>query len=137
MATMSALKATVVDIESGQPRTSDEPEVMIDPDALWREYEKNPYAADASYLNRAFAIEFRPFQIVRLPNGLPTFVYRAWGHVRIRACAAGSDIDKVAVLARGIDSAVIVRGTCDGLVDGVVHLSGCTIVDPACVIDAA
>jgi hypothetical protein len=137
MATMSALKATVVDIESGQPRPSDEPEVMIDADALWRDYTANPYAADAKYLNRAFAIELHPFQIVRLPSGLPAFVYRAWGNVRIRAFTADSERDTIATLAKGFDSAVIVRGMCEGLVDGVVRLTACTVVDPACVTDRA
>ena len=137
MATMSALKATVVDIESGQPRTSNEPEVMIHADALWRDYAANPYAADAKYLNRAFAIELHPFQIMRLPNGSPALVYRAWGHVRIRAFAADSELDTIAALAKGFDSAVIVRGVCDGLSDGAVRLTACTIVDPACVVDPA
>jgi len=137
MATVSALRATVVDIESGQPRTSNEPDVLINADALWRDYATNPYAADGTYLNRAFATELRPFQIVRLPNGSPTFAYRAWGRIRIRAFAADSEIDKIAGLVKELDSAVVVRGTCDGLVDGVVLLSGCTLVDPACVIDAA
>jgi hypothetical protein len=137
MATMSALKATVVDIESGQPRTSNEPEVMIDADALWRDYATNPYAADAKYLNRALAIELRPFRIVRLPNGLPTFVYQAWGRIRIRAFAGDSEIDKIAVLAKELDSAVILRGACEGLADGVVLLGACTLVDPASVSDAA
>jgi len=116
--------------------THPEPEVLVDADALWRDYVANPYAADKKYLNREFGLQLRPFQIVRLPNGNPTFMYRAWGESRIRAFVLESEIDRIAVLAKEIDSAVIVRGTCGGFVDGVVRMTDCAIVDPVSVIDA-
>jgi hypothetical protein len=112
-----------------------EPEALVDADALWRDYVANPYAADKKYLNRQFGVELRPFQIVRLPNGNPTFMYRAWGELRIRAFVLDTDIEKIAVLIKEIDSGVVVRGICDGFVDGVVRMTGCTIVDPANVIE--
>jgi hypothetical protein len=113
-----------------------EHDVLVDADALWRDYVANPYAADKKYLNRQFGVELRPFQIVRLPDGNPTFTYRAWGELRIRALVFESEIDKIAILAKEIDSAIVIRGTCGGYVDGVVCMTGCTLVDPAHVIDA-
>jgi hypothetical protein len=114
-----------------------EPEVLVAADALWRDYVANPYAADGKYLNRQFGVELRPFQIVRLPNGNPTFTYRAWGELRIRAFVLESEVERIAVLTKEIDSAVIVRGTCDGFVEGTVWMTGCTIVDPVNVIETA
>jgi hypothetical protein len=111
-------------------------EVMVDVDALWKDYLANPFSADRKYLDRQFALELRPFQIARLPDGSPTVVYRAWGTQRIRILFLESEVDKIARLAREIDSAIVVHGTCDGLEDGYVRMSGCTVVDPANVIDA-
>jgi hypothetical protein len=113
------------------------PEALVDADSLWIDYVGNPYAADRTYLNREFGIELRPFQIVRLPDGLPTFIYRAFGELRIHAFVLESEIEKIAVLVKEIDSAVVIRGTCDGYAEGVVRMTRCTIVDPASVIDAA
>ena len=114
-----------------------DPEVLVDADALWREYVGNPYAADRSYLNREFGVELRPFHIVRLPNGHPSFSYRAWGELRIHALVLESEIEKIAALVKEIDTAVVIRGTCEGYADGVVRMTGCAIIDPASVIDAA
>ena len=105
------------------------PEVMVDVDALWKDYVANPFAADKKYLNREFVVELRPFKIERLPDGTATFLYRAWGEARIRALLQQPEIDKLALLEKGIDSAVVVQGTCDGLTDGLVRISRCTIVD--------
>jgi len=113
-----------------------EADVLVDADALWRDYVANPYAADKKYLNRQFGVELRPFQIVRLPDGTPTFIYRAWGELRIRALVLESEIDKIAVLTKEIDSAIVIHGTCGGSADGVVCMTGCTLVDAANVIDA-
>ena len=52
-------------------------DVLVDTDALWRDYFANPFSADKKYLNRRFAIELRPFQIARLQDGSPIFLYRA------------------------------------------------------------
>ena len=112
------------------------PEVMVDVDALWRDYVANPFSADTKYLNRQFAVELRPFQIARLPDGSPTFLYRAWGEARVRALFQTSEVDKIAVLAKGIDSAVVIHGTCDGLKEGLVRMSQCVIIDHAQVITA-
>jgi hypothetical protein len=114
-----------------------EPEVLVDADTLWRDYVGNPYAADRKYLHREFGVELRPFQIVRLPDGRPTFTYRAFGELRIHALVGESEIEKIAVLVKEIDSAVVIRGTCEGYADGVVRMSGCLIIDSASVIDAA
>jgi hypothetical protein len=114
-----------------------EPQVLVNADALWRDYVGNPYAADRTYLNREFAVELRPFQIVRLPDGLPTFAYRAWGELRIHAFVLESEIETIAALVKEIDSAVVIRGTCEGYAEGVVRMTCCTIVDPASVVDAA
>jgi hypothetical protein len=114
---------------------ADGTEVLVDADALWRDYFGNPFSADTKYLSRQFALELRPFQIARLPDGSPTFLYRAWGETRIRALFQASEVDKIAVLAKGIDSAVIIRGTCDGLKDGMVRMSQCTIDDHAQVVE--
>ena len=111
-------------------------EVMVDADALWKDYLANPFSADRKYLDRQFALELRPFQIARLPNGSPTVVYRAWGMQRIGVLFLESEIDKIAELARDIDSAIVVHGTCDGLEDGYVRMSRCTVVDPANVMNA-
>ena len=111
------------------------PEVLLEADAVWKDYVINPFSADTKYLNRRFAVELRPFQIARLPDGSPTFLYRAWGEVRIRALFQTSEVDKMAVLDKGIDSAVVISGTCDGLKDGVVRMSHCVIVDPTQVVD--
>ena len=113
----------------------DGPEVLLEADALWKDYVTNPFSADKKYLNRRFAVELRPFQIARLPDGSPTFLYRAWGEVRIRALFQTSEVDKILVLNKGIDSAVVIHGTCDGLKDGMVRMSQCMIVDSAQVID--
>lgn len=113
----------------------DDPEVLLEADAVWKDYVINPFSADTKYLNRRFAVELRPFQIARLPDGSPTFLYRAWGEVRIRALFQASEVDKMAKLDKGIDSAVVIHGTCDGLKDGVVRMSQCMIVDQAQVID--
>ena len=114
-----------------------DPEVLVDADTLWRDYAGNPYAADRTYLNREFGIELRPFQIVRLPDGLPSFIYRAFGELRIHAFVLESDIERIAALVKEIDSAVVIRGTCEGYAEGVVRMTRCTIVDPASIIDAA
>ena len=114
--------------------TNPEPEVLVDADALWRDYAANPYAADKKYLNRQFGLQLRPFHIFRLPDGNPTFMYRAWGELRIHAFMLESEIDRIAVFAKEIDSAVIVRGTCGGFADGVVRMTDCAIVDPACLV---
>ena len=111
-------------------------DVLVDTDALWRDYFANPFSADKKYLNRRFAIELRPFQIARLPDGSPIFLYRAWGETRIRALFQASELDKIAVLDKGIDSAVVIQGTCDGLNEGIVRMSECAIVDLAQVVDA-
>ena len=113
----------------------DGPEVLLEADAVWKDYVINPFSADTKYLNRRFAVELRPFQIARLPDGSPTFLYKAWGEVRIRGLLQTSEVDKIAVLAKGIDSAVVIHGTCDGLKDGVVRMSQCVIVDPTQVVD--
>jgi hypothetical protein len=115
---------------------AEDPEVLVDADALWRDYMANPFSADKKYLKRQFAVQLRPFQIARLPDGNPTFLYRAWGEERIRALFQNSEVDRISVLERGIDSAVVIFGTCDGLKDGAVRMSGCTIDDSAQVIDA-
>jgi hypothetical protein len=112
------------------------PEVLVDADGLWRDYFGNPFSADTKYLNRQFAVELRPFQIARLPDGSPTFLYRAWGETRIRASFQASEVHKIAVLNKGIDSAIVIRGTCDGLQEGIVRMSQCTIDDQAQVIAA-
>ena len=114
----------------------DSPEVMVDADALWRDYVANPFSADKKYLNRQFAVQLRPFQIARLPDGSPSFLYRAWGEARIRARFQTSELDKISVMEKGIDSAVVIQGTCEGLKDGAVRMSECMIVDSAHVIDA-
>ena len=111
------------------------PEVLLEADAVWKDYVINPFSADTKYLNRRFAVELRPFQIARLPDGSPTFLYRAWGEVRIRALFQTSEVDKMAALDKGIDSAVVIHGTCDGLKDGVVRMSQCLIIDQTQVID--
>lgn len=113
----------------------DDAEVLLEADAVWKDYVINPFSADTKYLNRRFAVELRPFQIARLPDGSPTFLYRAWGEVRIRALLQTSEVGKIAVLDKGIDSAVVIHGTCDGLKDGVVRMSQCVIVDPTHVVD--
>ena len=113
-----------------------QPEVLVDADVLWRDYVANPYAADNKYLHRQFGTELRPFQIVRLPDGNPTFIYRAWGELRIRAFVLESEIEKIARLTKEIDSAIVIFGTCDGYADGVVRMTACTLVDRASVIDA-
>lgn len=112
------------------------PEVLVDADALWKDYFVNPFSADEKYLHRQFAVELRPFQIARLPNGDPTVVYKAWGTQRIRVLFLESEIEKITQFAKQIDSAIIIHGTCDGLEDGFVRMSRCTVVDPASVIDA-
>ena len=112
------------------------PEVLVDADALWKDYLANPFSADKKYLDRQFAVELRPFQIARLPNGSPTAVYRAWGTQRIRALFLESEIDKITQLVKEIDSAIVIHGTCEGLEDGYVRMSRCTLVDPANVMDA-
>jgi hypothetical protein len=114
---------------------SETQEVMVDADALWKDYVANPFSADKKYLDRQFAVELRPFQIARLPGGSPTVVYKAWGTQRIRVLFLESEIDKITQLAKEIDSAIVVHGTCDGLEDGYVRMSRCTVVDPANVID--
>src|SRR5438309_3974139 len=111
-------------------------DALLDVDALWKDYVANPFAADKKYLNQAFVVELRPFKIERLPDGTPTFLYRAWGEARIRALLQQSEIDKIASVEKGIDSAVVIQGTCDGLKDGLVRMSGCTIVDDAVIVDA-
>ena len=110
-------------------------EVLVDADALWRDYMANPFSADRKYLNQQFALQLRPFHIARLPDGSPAFLYRAWGEARIRALFQASEVDKILVMDRGIDSAIVIHGTCDGLKDGVVRMSQCMIVDPTEVID--
>jgi tRNA_anti-like len=111
-------------------------EVLVNADALWKDYLANPFSADKKYLDRQFAVELRPFQIARLPNGSPMVVYRAWGTQRIRALFLESEIDKITQLTKEIDSAIVVHGTCEGLEDGYVRMRCCTLVDPAHVIDA-
>ena len=112
------------------------PEVLVNADALWKDYLANPFSADTKYLDRQFALELRPFQIARLPNGSPTVVYRAWGTPRICALFLESEIDKITQFAKEIDSAIVIHGTCEGLEDGHVRMTRCTVVDPASVIDA-
>jgi hypothetical protein len=112
------------------------PEILVNADALWKDYLANPFSADKKYLDRQFAVELRPFHIARLPNGNATVVYRAWGMQRIRALFLESEIEKITRLVREIDSAIVIHGTCEGLEDGYVRLSRCTVVDSANVIDA-
>lgn len=133
MAVVSVLEAQVVDLDSHR-RLLGEPEVMIGADNLWRDYTANPYSADNTYLNRDFAIELRPYHIVRLPNGMPTFVYRAWGKPRIQVFLLESELDKIALLTRTIDSPIAVRGTCDGFRDNIVRMNRCTLIDPANIV---
>jgi hypothetical protein len=109
---------------------------MVNADALWKDYLANPFSADKKYLDRQFALELRPFQIARLPNGSPTVVYRAWGMQRIRAMFLESETEKITQFPKEIDSAIVIHGTCDGLEDGFVRMIRCTVVDPANVIDA-
>ncbi len=109
---------------------------MVNADALWKDYLANPFSADKKYLDRRFAVELRPFHIARLPNGSPTVVYRAWGMQRIRALFLESETEKITQLVKEIDSAVVIHGTCEGLEDGYVRLTRCTLVDPANVVDA-
>ena len=78
----------------------------------------------------------KPFHIARLPNGSPTVVYRAWGMQRIRALFLESETEKITQLVKEIDSAIVIHGTCEGLEDGYVRMSRCTLVDPANVVDA-
>ena len=112
------------------------PEVLVDADALWKDYLANPFLADKKYLDQQFAVELRPFQIARLPNGSPTVVYRAWGSQRIRALFLESEIEKITQFTKEIDSTIVVHGTCEGLEDGYVRMARCTVVDPANVVDA-
>jgi putative nucleic acid binding protein len=112
------------------------PEVLVNADALWKDYFANPFSADKKYLDRQFAVELRPFQIARLPNGNPTVVYKAWGTQRIRALFLESETEKITQLVKEIDSAIVIHGTCEGLEDGYVRMSQCTLIDPANVIDA-
>jgi hypothetical protein len=63
-------------------------------------------------------------------------VYRAWGTPRICALFLESEIDKITQFAKEIDSAIVILGTCEGLEDGHVRLSRCTVVDAANVLDA-
>ena len=116
--------------------TTDTQEVLVDADALWKDYLANPFWADRKYLARQFAVELRPFHIARLADGTPAVVYRAWGTQRIRVLFQESEVDKIAQLTKGIDSAIVVHGTCDGLEDGYVRMSRCTVIDPSNVIDA-
>jgi tRNA_anti-like len=109
---------------------------MVNADALWKDYLANPFSADKKYLDRQFAVELRPFQIARLPNGSPTVVYRAWGTQRICALFLESEIEKITQFAKEIDSVIVIHGTCDGLEDGYVRMSRCSVVDPVSVIDA-
>jgi hypothetical protein len=109
---------------------------MVNADALWKDYLANPFLADKKYLDRQFAVELRPFQIARLPNGSPTVLYRAWGTQRIRVLFLESETEKITQLTKEIDSAIVVHGTCEGLEDGYVRMSRCTVVDPANVIEA-
>ena len=111
------------------------PEALVNADALWKDYLANPFSADTKYLDRQFAVELRPFQIARLPNGSPTVVYKAWGTQRIRALFLESEIDKITQFAKEIDTAIVIHGTCEGLEDGFVRMSRCTVVDPANVMD--
>jgi hypothetical protein len=113
-----------------------DPEVMVNADALWKDYVANPFSADTKYLDRQFAVELRPFHIARLPDGRPTVVYRAWGMQRIRALFLESETEKITHLVKEIDSAIVIHGTCEGLEDGYVRLTRCTLVDPANVVDA-
>jgi hypothetical protein len=112
------------------------PEVLVNADALWKDYLANPFSADRKYLDRQFALELRPFHIARLANGSPTVVYRAWGMQRIRVLFLESETEKITQLVKEIDSAIVIHGTCEGLEDGYVRMSRCTLVDPANVIDA-
>ena len=63
-------------------------------------------------------------------------VYKAWGTQRIRVLFLESDAEKITQFAKEIDSAIVIHGTCEGLEDGYVRMSRCTVVDPTNVIDA-